>query len=809
MEEDRFIFEYIKNYFNIAMDFLRKEKIIFLYGEPRIGKSYLAELCMGKFVETEFYKLHLRAYDGYNPNYYTFLLGLMHSDALYEVGKEIVADIVNDVDLKSIKVIGKLIEYGTAYKQKFFPYLNDSEISIINRINVHCKNRSLFLIIDDYEKWDDASKKLLSFFLTSDAQNTIPFLQNSKIIIIGENENCIDEIKTQIGDIVSINIKGYSSKEPFISEFSRIKSSSKNLAESLYQITNGNLGMAYDLGYYMEENTFTENMQLGKVKAQKFFLSIIDKRIERIIGILPHFATTIKAASIQGRIFEPKYLPDILEENEFAIERMLSKAQQEHILELVAEKETIYGFINNYTYQYFDEHYNEYRKEFHYKFACAAKKIHPSDYYTQYLHLRAAGKNIEAAENLVIYLTSQKLKNDIVDNTLPSYLKEISEDLYNNYQIISQGIDSYNSGLHKEALDIIEFITPTSELIFLEKDYLTAYFIYDGWVYERSDEAKELLENNFQTLLDTNFDMWLRSSLLLYIFYANRLKNNSDARIVEKKIMKEIAKRYQDDASLEVIVQILNRNASALYSTEIALKKTEKSVAYFERYAYSLPLEYVYAVTNYSGLLLIASDYEQGFLFAQKAIKFMSDKNIWIKDSGKIINNYLVNGVLSEKINYNDAITILESLLDNMQSQKSILLLNNYYIFMALAGQTNELMDKMNLLFYSEVVQKHNDYYIYLVGINYICIAITMGNFSIAKDIYNKLNMMVPAICISEEYIIKKRYSVYNEIILNTNSNFKNLNSLEEYFDKSLEEINSDYARKPYILTDQQFWSVM
>lgn len=587
MEEDRFIFEYIKNYFNIAIDFLKNENIIFLYGEPRIGKSYLAEMCMGKFVETEFYKLHLRAYDGYNPNYYTFLLGLMHSDALYEVGKEIVADIVNDVDLKSVKVIGKLIKYGISYKQKFFPYLNDSEISIINRINVHCKNRSLFLIVDDYEKWDNASKKLLSFFLTSDAQNIIPFLQNSKIIIIGENENCIDEIKTQIADIVSINIKGYLSKDPFISEFSRIKSSSKNLAESLYQITNGNLGMAYDLVYYMEENPFTENIQLSEIKAKKFFLSIIDKRIERIIGILPQFATTIKAASIQGRIFEPKYLPDILEENEFAIERMLSKAQQEHILELVAEKEAIYGFINNYIYQYFDEHYNEYRKEFHYKFACAAKKIHPSDYYTQYLHLRAAGKSIEAAENLVIYLTCQKLKNDIVDSTLLNYLKEISEDLYNNYQIISQGIDIHNSGLHKKALEKIEFITPTSELIFLEKDYLTAYFIYDGWVYERSDEAKELLENNFQTLLDTNFDMWLRSSLLLYIFYVNRLKNNSDARTVEKKIMKEIAKRYQDDASLEVIVQILNRNASALYSTEIALQKNEKSVAYFEKYAYS------------------------------------------------------------------------------------------------------------------------------------------------------------------------------------------------------------------------------
>lgn len=809
MSEDRFIFQYIKNYFNRAIDYLKNENIIFLYGESRIGKSYLAELCMGKVSETEYYKLHLRAYDGYNPNYYAFLLGLRHSDALYEVGKEMVTDIINDADFKSIKVIGKIIEYGSSYKRNCLLHLNDSEISIINRINVHCKNRPLFLIVDDYEKWDDASKKLLSFFFTSDAHSMLPFLRDSKIIIIGENENCIATIKEQIGDITSINVKGYSTKEPFIKEFLKIKPCSDELAESLYQITNGNLGMAYDLDYYMEENSFTESIQIGEIKAKKIFLSIIDKRIRKIDGILPQFTTTIKAASIQGTLFEKKYLPDILEENEFAIERMLSKAQQEHILKVIAEKEALYSFINNYTYQYFDENYNEYRKEFHYKFACAAKKIHPSDYYTQYLHLRAAGKDIEAAENLVVYLSCQKLKNDIVDDTLQDYLKIVSEDLYNNYLLISQGIDNCNHGLYKAALNKIEFITPTSELVFLEKDYLTAYFIYDGWIYERNNEAKELLDNNFQTLLSSNFDMWLRSSLLLYIFYVNRLKNNSDARNVEKKIMKEIAKRYQNDTSLEIIVQILNRNASALYSTEIALQKNKKSVDYFERNAHTLPIEYIYALTNFSGLLLIASKYEQGFIYAQKVIKFIFDKNIWIKDLRKIINNYVVNGVLAKKINYNDAIKIFELLLKNIPSQKSVLLINNYYVLMMLAEQTDELIDKMDLLFHSEAVQKHNDYYIYLVGINYICVAIITGNFSIAQNIYSELNIMIPAICINEEYIIKERYSIYDKVILSKDVKFKNLKLLEEYFESNLKEINCDYAKKPYILTDQQFWSVI
>lgn len=809
MEENKFIFGYIKNYFNRAIDYLKENNIIYLYGEPRIGKTYLAELCMGNVSETEYYKLHLKAYDGYNPSYYAFLLGLMNSDALYEVGREIVTDIINDSDLKSLKVIGKIIEYGKTYRQKKFSCLNDSEISIINRINFHCKNRSLYLIADDYEKWDDASKNLLSFFLTLDAQKEIPFLKKCKIIIIGESEKSIDSIKEQVKNMLSINVKGYLSNTSFVQEFLKIHSGSNDLAESLYQITNGNLGMAYDLGYYMEENFLTEDIQSSETKAQRVFLSIIDKRIKLINEGLPQFATTIKAASIQGTIFNQKFLPEIVDENEFVIERMLSKAQQEHILKLITEKEDLYSFINQYIYQYFDENYNEYRKEFHYKFAYAAKKINPSDYYTQYLHLRAAGKNYDAAENLAIYMICQKFKNDIVDNTLCECLEKLSKDLYNNYIIIAQSIDSYNQGMHREALAQLELIAPTSELIFLEKDYLTAYFIYDGWVYEKNHDASKILIHNFQNLLATNFDMWLRSSLLLYIFYVNRLKNDADARNVEKAVMKEIAKRYQYDISLEVIVQILNRNASALYSTEVALQKIRKSVDYFEKHVHTLPLEYIYALTNYSGLLLIASEFEQGYMYAQKAIKLISTKNIWMKDLGKIINNFVVNGVLSKQISYEEAIKIFETLLKNQSFQKSALMTNNYYVLMALSGRAEEIIKEMEALFWSDTVQKHNDYYIYLIGINYICIAIVQNNLSVAQNIYSELNEMVPAICISEDYVIKKRYRIYHEIISNKQIENKNFQFIEDYFAENLKEFDNDYLKKPYILTDQQFWSVM
>ena len=435
--------------------------------------------------------------------------------------------------------------------------------------------------------------------------------------------------------------------------------------------------------------------------------------------------------------------------------------------------------------------------------------MHPSDYYTQYLHLRAAGKYFESAENLVIYLIRQKLKCDIIDELLIAYLNDSSKDLYNNYLVISQSIDCYNKSLYKEAVAKLELIEPISELVLLEKDYLTSYFIYDGCIFERNVEACDSLVYSFDNILDNNFDMWLRSGLLLYIFHINRLHNGIAARNVERKIMKEIAKRYQDDSSLEIIVHILNRNASALYSVEVALQKNQKCVDYFTMHAHTLPLEYIYALTYYSGLLLIASEYEKGFLYAKKAVTFISEKNVWVKDFGKIINNYLINGVMAKRINYNEAVDICILLMNDSISYKSILFKSNYYIFRALSGYYDGLLEEIETLFWSDKVQKHNDYYIYLIGINCICISIVMGDFDVAKEIYNALNEMVPAICSNEEYIIKMRYKLFEDIIVNKNIIFTKLESLEDYFFQKLVNINSDYARKPYILTDQQFWSVI
>ena len=89
MLNDSFVFGYIKAYYSKALERLKKSNVVFFYGESRIGKTYLAQLCMGKESDKDYYKLYLKAYDGYNPSYYSFLLGLEQSDRIFEIGKDV------------------------------------------------------------------------------------------------------------------------------------------------------------------------------------------------------------------------------------------------------------------------------------------------------------------------------------------------------------------------------------------------------------------------------------------------------------------------------------------------------------------------------------------------------------------------------------------------------------------------------------------------------------------------------------------------------------------------------------------------
>lgn len=806
------MFKYIKNWYTLISDRLPKTDLIYISGEARIGKTFLAKNCMGRVSDNEYFKLYLKCYNNYNPSYGPFLLGLMKSDAHYETCRELVSDFLTSSENPKIKILNDVITYGRIYREKSFSQLNDMELSIINRISFQCNGRSLFLVIDDLEEWDEDSKKLLFFLMTQEAKSTISFLKDAKIIITSNNECLKNKIIEFCPSIFSVKLTGYTQKSEFDEE---LKSFNKKLSESLtrtlFDVTKGNLGISCDILHYLGDENFNKNIDAiyNKEEYKTLFTNVLSTRTFIINEDQPLFIQTIKAASIIGEVFNQIYLAEIIEENEFNIGKVLSTAVSNQFVDYYENTIYTYSFFDKIVFQFFDENYNEYKKEYHYKFAKAVKKLKPEDYYMQFQHFRASGKTYEATEALVIYLLRQQMSGCFIDMQLVNYLRAQCDCLYQNYKIINDAIKAYNDGFFKDAKNQLEMVTPNSELIMQEKDYLLAYFLYDSGNIHDFSEVRLILEEHHNTLLEENFDIWLRSSILLYIFYVNRISLDQEARNVEKKITKEVAKRYKYDTDLETIVQILNRNAGAIYSTEIALLKINKSVEYFQKKSAYMPKYYVMALTNYVGTLTVASEYQKAFQYAQKGIEFLRNKKILLNDSEKMINNYLISGYFYGKVTCEEAVKAFELLFDDSFLKKKVLLLNNYYIFKLLHNELNNLYEQFENLFQTETVQKHNDYYIYLIGINLICVALVSNQYQNAKTYLKKLNKMIPAICNREKDYILMRYQVFEDIIYYNPPHFDNVKQLETLFQEKLKTCPHDYVKRPYILTDQQFWSLI
>lgn len=810
--EQKFMFDYIKNWYTIIADKLFITDVIYISGESRIGKSFLAKSCMGRISDQEYYKLYLKSYSNYNPSYSPFLLGFMKSDSNYEASRTLILDFLNSSKNSRIKLLGEIMEYSRTYREKRFSQLNDMELSIINRISFHCNGRSLFLVVDDFEKWDQNSKNLLYFFMTQEAKEVFPFLKKSKIIIASTEINAFHSIREFYPNVFPVKLVGYTEEKDFVKDLIETnKSDNESLLKTLYNITKGNPGLSCDvLTYIKNGSSYDDSNVIWNISEYKtLFSNILYNRISNIDKEQPNFIHTIKAASVIGEIFNQIFLPEIIEENEFSISKSLSIAQSNHFIDIFDNTNFIYSFFNNIIYNYFDENFNENKKEYHYKFALAIKKLRSDDYYMQFHHLRASGKIFEATEVLAIYLIRQEISSYVIDEELRVYLKNHNCILYDNYEIISQSVKDFYKGFYKKALSHLEMVAPVSEILIQEKDYLKALYIYDAGYNEEFQEAYDILSENYESLLNTNFDMWLRSSILFYIFCVNRLSLESTAKTIEKKIVKEVAKKYKYNSDLETIVHILNRNSSAIYSIEIALHKIEKSVIYFKHHASQQPLQYLMALTNYAGTLLVASEYKSAFHYANEGIIFLNEKKIWTKDIEKVINNYLVSGYFSKNLSCSEILESFERLLADSVLKNKVLLLNNYYIFKMLCGKVENLYEKFYTLFQSDAVQKHNDYYVYLTGINLICIALITNQYKNAEMVFKELDNMIPSICSKEKEYITMRYRAYEKIIFQNQSQYITLKELERFFNEELSMCSYDYVKRPYIITDQQFWSLI
>lgn len=78
------------------------------------------------------------------------------------------------------------------------------------------------------------------------------------------------------------------------------------------------------------------------------------------------------------------------------------------------------------------------------------------------------------------------------------------------------------------------------------------------------------------------FSQHIRIGLLLFLLYCNRLGEYEKAQKIEKTITWQIQQEISNCEELQKEIRIVERLSPALYSNEVAYRKTKRSLDYFE-----------------------------------------------------------------------------------------------------------------------------------------------------------------------------------------------------------------------------------
>lgn len=262
--------------------------------------------------------------------------------------------------------------------------------------------------------------------------------------------------------------------------------------------------------------------------------------------------------------------------------------------------------------------------------------------------------------------------------------------------------------------------------------------------------------------------------------------------------------------------RIIERISPALYSNEIAYQKTKRSLNYFEKIKANYGKEYIMSLTNFIGVgiytigVVMDSDvsWDNFYLKACEGLDFLNN-NFVVNIYGipKLINNYILIGILSNNLQLWEGIELYNLLLsDEAYVPSKPLIICNQIILKFLRGDTTDILESMQELFSNT---DSHEYYHFIVGINYLNILITCNDYEKAKDIFNELDYLIPAISIMDKSYIIKHYNLLEKII-SEKIIFSSVKEYCHYFSSSIHPANVPYPdvwKNPYVFSDLQYWS--
>ena len=778
---------------------VQNERLFVIEGKKRSGKSRVLSILQKSIQDTNIYPtiIALKGTDDSVEDYYSFRTANENSAVSADLTGylEFITENDNNHILRSL--VYMLSNRKRKLRNSFYN-LNDIELGILSKIQELSKLGSLYFFIDDYDKLDRGTKKVIDVLLRN------CFLEDDKVF-----KDCcffitMPEVRTLPKYLVFSKIELsviYTQKD-----FERYLSLPSDAASELFKITNGNIGLAVDL---VKQIDFTDNTGIFKEfdslnEAEQYaFSESIDMRL---VPLEDGVKDLLSKASVIGETFEYQLLKTIAKLDEFKLRKYIEVAEKEKILVGSRSDNERYRqetFLSKIIYNYFISKNFEYNYKNHFDIAEAYRILNSSSYFDRYKHYKLAGKTTESLQNAVVYQLLNLLRFDIEPRS------DIEQEIRNSPNI-GEFYDSWLDIIKKYKDKNNDFIKVLKQLYIVslspntfldtEKIYFFAFLLYKQG--DREDFLLAAAELEKILVLPSEcvneLDQWLRISILLYLIQINRLDDTGNAKKTYAKITKMIAEKNQDKA-IDYYRSYLSLLSPSILDGNLAEEKIKGAIQNFKTNPFYFN-EYIYSLCNISGVCFCLGKFNDGYAYASTALEAIKEVNPDFYKKERIINNLIINGFYCDFVTGEIAEKSLERLNNELNLSEDALLNINKLSFRAINGRVENAANSMESLYNS--IGDTRQYHKMILGFNLITMNILLNNFEDSKKYVEELSSFSPSISEPEKDQIDRRIIALTDVIDGNNSV-----SFEQLSEKLEKSIKDKYWNKPYLLTDLQIWS--
>lgn len=787
-----------------------EHRIVFIHGKDFESQQNIATVFYKEIEGTGDYKIFPISCKDTNcvvpfmPIYDCFLQFQIKKEIeIKEIGKNIIKDVTGSDTIEYLMNINKVLCKNA---------LSGQYRDILIFVEELSQDISPIFILHNFSNYDSESQILIQWMASGQLDKYYSFLKSARFIFLWDNN---EEIKgyNELCRLqhIDLDISEPNENSDIVEIWSRYSphtSISTTDAQKVYSFSGGKLSNIELIVQYL---CVQQKIEWSGDDFTEFMTGIFDKRLIELKNSKDAVRELLEIASSIGQRFNLRWLNYSLSESiQKQYDILLGKCCKE---QFITCQNDIGTFSSIFAWEYFHNCSPHRKKELALMLAKTVNYFCPYDYYLRAVYTEQT-EDYSTALDLYLYEYWKRLKEDIkIPSELSQNITTLSE-TYGNLEytkLLDGYYESLSNGSYNKALTMLEAsegMDISSLRLQLLRDYLLACIYHKvGRDMEMIKRSILLIEQIVEQAEQINeMDFWSECSATLLSFYANSGDINR-AISISKKLMYYYSQRQDYDAKAIIGMHVLNRKSSALFSVEIAVKKTEKSVVYFKNSR--LYTQYLMALNNHAANLFVLGKFDQSMEYIQEAINFVI-KHPTVKINPIYIwNNYYLSAFYSNKSDKCALLQRMTQMVNDMEdTDLKIIPLINLAIFHVIA----EKSDGINLaLDYLDAAAQLNvelldDYYEYYIHANFASVYFLLKQYEDALKSMQKCITPPLLMKATEKMYLKKRTNKWLAIIKEKKSI-----AIEEFDTYLLEDSPGDTAwqfiGRGFLPSDLQFWS--